>query len=85
MKTMLVSIPLTNGLKLHNSHTTTLEIFQVFTLSDLNLLLAKFLNSKAPNDMPTRFCKIVLTNSPDYFIALNNLALQTGYFPNQFK
>ena len=34
---------------------------------------------------PTRLSKIVLTNSPDYFIALINLTLQTGYFPIQFK
>ena len=40
----------------------------------------------APNDViPTRLCKIVLTSSPDYFIALISLILQTGYFPNQFK
>ena len=45
----------------------------------------------APNDvMPTRLCKIVLTNAPDYFelapdIALINLTLQTGYFLNQFE
>ena len=40
----------------------------------------------APNDViPTRFCKIVLTSSLDYFIALITLTIQTGYFPNQFK
>ena len=40
----------------------------------------------APNDViPTRLCKTVLTNSQDYFIALINLTLQTGCFPNQFK
>ena len=70
---MLVSIPLTNGLKLNNSHTITLDTFHVFTLSDLKLLLPNISNSTAPNDaIPTSLCKIVLTNSPDYFIALIN-------------
>ena len=83
---VLVSIPLTNSLKLNNSHKTTLDTFQVLTLSDLKLLPPKMSNNTAPNDViPTRLCKIVLTNSPDYFIALINLTLQTGYFPNQFK
>ena len=80
-----VSILVTNGLKLNNSHTITLRL-QVFTLSDLKLLLPKISNSTAPNDViPTSLCKIVLTNSPDYFISLIILTLQTGYFPNQFK
>ena len=52
----------------------------------MQLFLPKISNSTAPNDViPTRLCKIVLTNSPDYFIALINLTLKTGYFPNQFK
>ena len=59
---------------------------KVFTLSYLKLLLPKILNSTAPSgEIPTRLCKILLTNSPDYFIALINFNLQTGYFPNQFK
>ena len=72
--------------KLIDSHTTSLDIFHVFTLRDLKLLLTIISNSTAPSDViPTRLCKIVLTNSPDYFIALINLTLQTRYFPNQFK
>ena len=52
----------------------------------MQLLLPKISNSTAPSDIiPTRLCKIVLTNSPDYFIALSNLTLHTGYFPNQFE
>ena len=83
---MLVSISQTNDLKLNNSHTTTLDAFQAFTLSDLKLLIPKISNSTAPNDViPTRLCKIVLTNSPDYIIALFNLTHQTGYIPNHFK
>ena len=70
IEAVLASILLTNGLKLNNSHTTTLDTSQVFTLSDLKLLLPKFLNSSAPNDIiPLKLCKIVLKNSPDYFIA----------------
>ena len=71
---------------MNESHTTLLDKFQVFTLSILQLLLPKISNSKAPSDViPTSLCKIVLTNSPDYFIALINLTVQTGYFSNQFK
>ena len=51
----------------------------------MKLLLPKISNSTAPNDViPTSLCKVVLNNSPD-FIALINLTLQKGYFPNQFK
>ena len=77
IEAVLVSLPPTNGLELIDSHTTTLESFQVFTLSKLQLLVPKILNSTAPSDViPTRLCKIVLTNSPDYFIALINLTLR---------
>ena len=73
-------------LKLNSSHTTTLDTFQALTLSDLKFLLQKILNSTAPNDViPTRLRQIVLTNSPDYFIAWINFTMQTGYYPNQFK
>ena len=83
---VLVSLPPTNGLELNDSLTTTLDSFQVFTLSNLQLLLPKISNSTAPSDViPTRLCKIVLTNSPEYFIALIILILHTGYFPKQFK
>ena len=51
IETVLVSIPLTNGLELNNSHTTTLYASQVFTLSNLKLLLPEILNSTAPNDV----------------------------------
>ena len=75
-----------NGSKLIYSHITTLDIFQLFILSDLKLILPKISNSTAPRDLiPTRLCKIVLKNFPDYVIALINLILQTRYFPNQFK
>ena len=68
---VLVSLPQTNGLELNDSHTTTRDSFHVFTLSNLQLLLPKISNSRAPSDViPTRLCKIVLTNSSDYFIAL---------------
>ena len=86
IETVLISIPLTNGLKLNNSHTTTLDAFQVFTLSELKLLYQRIPNSTAPSVViQTRVCKFAFTNSPDYFIALNNLTLQTVYFPYQFK
>ena len=86
IEAVLVSIPPKNALESIGSHTTTLVSFQVFALSKLQLLLPKISNSTAPSDViPTRLCKIVLTNSRDYFIALINLTLQTGYFPNQFK
>ena len=49
--------------------------WRVFTLSKLQLLLPKISNSTA-----TRLREIFLTNSPDYFIALINLTLQSGYF-----
>ena len=71
---------------MNESRATILDKIQVFTLSNLQLILPKISNSTAPSDViPTRLCKIVLTNSPDYFIALINSTLQTGYFPNQFK
>ena len=35
IEAVLVSLPLTNGLELNDSHTTTLDNFQVFTLIDL--------------------------------------------------
>ena len=77
---VLVSKPPKNALEQIDSHTITLVSFQVFALSKLQLLLPKISNSTAPSDViPTRLCKIVLTNSPDYFIALINLPLQTGY------
>ena len=77
METVLVSILLTNVSKLIDLHTTTPDTFQVFTLSDLKLLLPKNSNSTAPSDViPTRLCKIVLTNFPGYFIALNSLILR---------
>ena len=41
IETVLVAIPLTDDLKLSNLHKTTLDTFQVFTLSDLRLLLSK--------------------------------------------
>ena len=85
-ETLLVSMLLMNGLKLIDSHITTLDIFQVFILSDLKLILPKISNSTAPRDLiPTRLCKTVLTNFPDYVIATINLILQTRYFPNQLK
>ena len=57
-----------------------------FSHSDLQLLLPRISNSTAPSYViPTRFYKIVLTSSLDYFIALITLTIQTGYFPNQFK
>ena len=71
IEAILVSLPPTNGLELNDSHTTTLDSFQVFTLSNLQLLLQKISNCTAPSDVvPTSLCKIVLTNSSDYFIAL---------------
>ena len=86
IEAVLVSLPLTNGLELNDSHTTTRDNFQVSTLSYFHLLLPKITNSTVPSDVfPTRLSKIVLTNSPDYFITLINLTLQKGYFPNQFK
>ena len=86
IEAVLVSLPPTNGLELIDLHTTTLESFQVFTLNKLQLLLPKISNSTAPSDLiPTRLCKIVLTNSSDYFIALINLTLQTGYFPKSIQ
>ena len=70
-----------NSLKSNDSLTTILKTFQVITRSDLKTLLSKILNSIAPSDViPTRLCKIGLTDSPDYFIALINLTLKTGYF-----
>ena len=86
IETVLFSLPLTDDLELNDSHITNLDKFQVFTLTDLQLLLTKISNSTAPSDViPTRLCENVLTNSPEYLIALINLTLQTGYFPNQFK
>ena len=46
IEAILVSLPPTNGLELIDSHTTTtLESFQIFTLSKLQLLLPKISNS----------------------------------------
>ena len=74
IEAVLVSPPPMNDLEFVDSHTTTLDSCQVFTLSNLHLLLPKILNSMAPSDVIiTRLCKIVSTNSPDYFIALINL------------
>ena len=68
IEAVLVSLPLTNGLELNESHTTILDKFQVFTLSDLQLLLPKISNSTTPSDViPTRLCKIVLTNCVNQF------------------
>ena len=78
-KAVLVSLPLTISLELNNSHTSTLDNFQVFTQSNLQLLLPRILSDV----IPTRLCKIVLTNGSDSFIALIILTLQ--YFPNQLK
>ena len=73
-------------MKFSNSDTTTLDAFTVFTLSNLKSLLPKISKSIEANDVvPTRLCKIVLTSSPDYFIALIKFTLQKGYFQNQFK
>ena len=44
-------IPITNCLKMNNSHKTTLDTFQVFTLSNLKLLVPKNSNSTASNDV----------------------------------
>ena len=41
METVIISLPLTNGIKSNDTHTTSLDIFQVFTLSDLNCLRDK--------------------------------------------
>ena len=41
IEAVLVSLPPTNGLELKDSHTTTLDSFQVFTLRKLKLLLPK--------------------------------------------
>ena len=86
IETVLVSIGLPNDLKLNDSHTTTLDTFHVFKLSHLKLLLAKFLNSTTLSDViPTRLCKIVLTNSPDSFFAFYNLTVQTKYLPKSIQ
>ena len=47
IETVISSIPLTNCLKLNNSHTTTLDTFKVFALSDLKLLLPKIFEQYA--------------------------------------
>ena len=78
IEAFLVSLPPTKGLELTDSHTPTLESFQVFTLIKLQLLLPKISNTTASTDViPTRLCKIVLTNYPDHFIALINSILKT--------
>ena len=41
IEAVLVSLPLTNGVELNNSHTTTMDKIQVFTLSGMKLLLPK--------------------------------------------
>ena len=65
IEAVLVSLPPTHGFTTSN------------TTSKLQLILPKISNSTAPSDViPTRLCKIVLTNSPDYFIASINLTLQ---------
>ena len=66
-------------------HIQLLDTFLVSTMSDFKLLL-KFSNSTAAIDViPTRLCKFILTNSPDYFIALINSPDRVIFKPIQTR
>ena len=75
----MVSLPLTNGKNLNNTHSTIFGHFSgYFTKSELQFSPPKFSNSTAPSDViPRRLCKIVSTVSGPHCVNYCNTSERT--------